>query len=163
MASVNKVILVGNCGKDPEVRATQSGQYVATVSLATTSRRKDKNTGHMVDDTQWHRITFYERLAEIARDYVRKGNPIYIEGRLKYGKYTDNSGVERQTVDIVVSELQLLGSNTRSTMDDDFLPAPTRPLVVPSTKPTTIRPPMKPVPVPAPISHHDFSDSDIPV
>ena len=110
MASVNKVILVGNCGRDAEVRYMPSGQPVANVSLATTSRRKDKASGEMIDDTQWHRITFYERLAEIAGEYIKKGTPLYVEGRLKYGKYTDQAGVERNTVDIIATELQLLGS-----------------------------------------------------
>jgi single-strand DNA-binding protein len=109
MASVNKVILIGNCGRDAEVRHLPSGQPVANVSLATTTRRKDRNTGEMVEDTQWHRITFYERLAEVARDYVKKGRAIYVEGRLKYGKYTDNQGVERNTVDIIATDLTLLG------------------------------------------------------
>jgi single-strand DNA-binding protein len=109
MASVNKVILVGNCGRDPEVRYLPSGQAVANVSVATSSRRKDKNTGDMIEDTQWHRVTFYDRLAEIAGEYVKKGRPIYVEGRLKYGKYTDQSGVEKNTVDIIATELQLLG------------------------------------------------------
>ncbi len=111
MASVNKVILIGNCGRDAEVRHLPSGQPVANVSLATTTRRKDRNTGEMVEDTQWHRITFYERLAEVARDYVKKGRSIYVEGRLKYGKYTDNQGVERNTVDIIATDLTLLGGN----------------------------------------------------
>jgi len=110
MASVNKVILVGNCGRDAEIRYLPSGQAVANVTLATTSRRKDRTSGEMVEDTQWHRITFYERMAEIAGEYVKKGKPIYVEGRLKYGKYTDQSGVERNTVDIIATELQLLGS-----------------------------------------------------
>jgi single-strand DNA-binding protein len=110
MASVNKVILVGNCGRDPEIRYLPSGQAVANVSIATSSRRKDKNTGEMVEDTQWHRVTFYDRLAEIAGEYVKKGRPIYVEGRLKYGTYTDkNTGVEKNTVDIIATELQLLG------------------------------------------------------
>ena len=82
MASVNKVILIGNCGRDPEIRYLPSGQAVANVSLATTTRRKDKNTGEFVDDTQWHRITFYDRLAEIAGEYVKKGSQIYVEGRI---------------------------------------------------------------------------------
>lgn len=109
MASVNKVILVGNCGRDPEIRYLPSGQAVANVSVATSSRRKDKNSGEMIEDTQWHRVTFYDRLAEIAGEYVKKGRPIYVEGRLKYGKYTDQSGVEKNTVDIIATELQLLG------------------------------------------------------
>lgn len=109
MSSVNKVILVGHCGRDAEVRYMPSGQPVASVSLATTSRRKDKASGEMIDDTQWHRITFYERLAEIAGEYIKKGTPLYVEGRLKYGKYTDQAGIERNTVDIIATELQLLG------------------------------------------------------
>lgn len=114
MASVNKVILVGNCGRDPEVRYLSSGQAVANVTLATSSKRKDRNSGEMVEDTQWHRITFYERLAEIAGEYVKKRRPIYVEGRLKYGKYTDQSGVERNTVEIIATELQLLGARDSS-------------------------------------------------
>jgi single-strand DNA-binding protein len=114
MASVNKVILVGNCGRDPEVRYLPSGQAVANVSIATTSRRKDRNSGEFVEDTQWHRVTFYDRMAEIAGEYLKKGRPVYVEGRLKYGKYTDQSGVEKNTVDIIATEMQLLGSREDS-------------------------------------------------
>lgn len=109
MASVNKVILVGNCGRDPEIRYLPSGQAVANVSVATTSRRKDKTSGEFVEETQWHRVTFFERLAEIVGEYVKKGSPIYVEGRLTYRKYTDKDGVEKQATDIIASELQLLG------------------------------------------------------
>jgi single-strand DNA-binding protein len=110
MASVNKVILVGNCGRDPEIRYLPSGQAVANVSVATSSRRKDKNSGETIEDTQWHRVTFYDRLAEIAGEYVKKGRPLYVEGRLKYGTYVDKTtGVEKNTVDIIATELQLLG------------------------------------------------------
>jgi len=109
MASVNKVILVGNCGRDPEIRYLPSGQAVANVTLATSSRRKDKVSGEMVEDTQWHRVTFFDRLAEIAGEYVKKGKPIYVEGRLTYRKYTDKDGVERTATDIIASEMQLLG------------------------------------------------------
>jgi single-strand DNA-binding protein len=109
MASVNKVILVGNCGRDPEVRYAPSGAAIANVSIATSSKRKDKNTGESIEETQWHRVTFYDRLAEIAGEYLKKGRSVYIEGRLKYGKYTDKDGVERNTVDIVANEMQLLG------------------------------------------------------
>ena len=109
MASVNKVILLGNCGRDPEVRYLPSGQAVANVTLATSTKRKDKNTGEMVEDTQWHRITFFDRLAEIAGEYVKKGNPLYVEGRLKYGKFTNKDGVEQNTCDIIATEMQLLG------------------------------------------------------
>lgn len=110
MASVNKVILVGNCGRDPEVRYQTSGEAVANVSVATSSRRKDRNTGEMIEETQWHRVSFFGRLAEIAGEYVKKGRPIYVEGRLKYGVYTDKTtGVEKNTCDIIATELQLLG------------------------------------------------------
>ena len=109
MASVNKVILVGNCGRDPEIRYLPSGQAVANVTLATSTRRKDKNSGEMIEDTQWHRITFFDRLAEIAGEYVKKGNPIYVEGRLKYVKFTNKDGVEQNTCDIIATDMQLLG------------------------------------------------------
>lgn len=110
MASVNKVILVGNCGRDPEIRYLPSGQAVANVTLATSSRRKDRTSGETIEDTQWHRVTFFDRLAEIAGEYVKKGNPIYVEGRLRYSTYTDKTtGVEKNSVEIVATEMQLLG------------------------------------------------------
>ncbi len=110
MASVNKVFLLGNCGRDPELRYLADGKAVANISIATSSKRKDKHTGETIEDTQWHRVTFYDRLAEIAGEYVKKGQPLYVEGRIKYGKYTDQSGIEKNTCDIVATELQLLGS-----------------------------------------------------
>jgi single-strand DNA-binding protein len=110
MASVNKVILVGNCGRDPEVRYLPSGQAVANVSVATTSKRKDRTSGEMVEETQWHRVTFFDRLAEIVGEYVKKGNPIYVEGRLVYRKFTNKDGVEKDATDIIATEMQLLGS-----------------------------------------------------
>jgi single-strand DNA-binding protein len=109
MASVNKVTIVGNCGRDPEIRYLPDGKAVCSISVATTSKRKDRNTGESIEDTQWHRVTFYERLAEIAGEYLKKGRPVYVEGRLKYGKYTDKDGAEKNTCDIVATELQLLG------------------------------------------------------
>jgi single-strand DNA-binding protein len=109
MASVNKVILMGNCGRDPEIRYLPSGQAVANVSIATTTRRKDKTSGENVETTEWHRVTFFDRLAEIAGEYLKKGNPVYVEGRLKYGKFTNKDGVEQNTCDIVATEMQLLG------------------------------------------------------
>jgi single-strand DNA-binding protein len=114
MASVNKVILLGNCGRDPEIRYMPSGGAVANISIATTSKRKDKNSGETVEDTQWHRVQFFDRLAEIVGEYVKKGAPLYVEGRLKYGKYTDKDGIERNTVDIIATEMQLLGSRQGS-------------------------------------------------
>lgn len=108
MASVNKVILIGNCGKDPEIRSLSSGSMVANISIATTSKRKDAN-GDYVNDTQWHRVTFYGKLAEIVGKYVKRGSPIYVEGRLKYSKY-EKDGVERHVTEIVGEEMQMLGS-----------------------------------------------------
>lgn len=111
MASVNKVILVGNCGRDPEIRYLPSGQAVANISIATSSRRKDKNTGENIETTEWHRVTFYDKLAEIVGEYVKKGKPLYVEGRLKYGKFTNKDGHEQNTCDIIATEMQLLGGD----------------------------------------------------
>ena len=167
MASVNKVILVGNCGRDPEVRYLPSGQAVATVTLATSSRRKDKATGESIEDTQWHRITFFDRLAEIAGEYVKKGNPIYVEGRLKYGKFTNKDGVEQNTCDIIATEMQLLGS--RQGMggpggEEGGGGGYTRPSA-PASRPAAAAPrPPAPAPAPAarPSSGFDDMDDDIP-
>jgi single-strand DNA-binding protein len=164
MASVNKVILVGNCGRDPEVRYLPSGQAVANVSIATSSRRRDKNTGESIEDTQWHRVTFYDRLAEIAGEYVKKGRPIYVEGRLKYGKYTDPSGIEKNTVDIIATELQLLGGREGMGGAADFdesAPAPRRMAPAASARPAA--PMHRPAPPPAPASAFNVADDeDIP-
>ncbi len=112
MASVNKVMLLGNVGKDPEVRYLASGVAVANLSLATSSKRKDKNTGETIEETQWHRIVFYDRLAEIVGEYIVKGSSIFVEGRLKYGSY-EKDGVKQYTTDIVGEQLQMLGSKDR--------------------------------------------------
>ncbi len=166
MASVNKVILVGNCGRDPEIRYLPSGQAVANVSVATSTRRKDKNTGESIETTEWHRVTFYDRLAEIAGEYVKKGRPIYVEGRLKYGKYTDQAGVEKNTVDIVATELQLLGG--REGMggpggDDEGGGAPP-PRRMPAAAPRAAAPApaARQAPAPRPASGFDDMDDDIP-
>ncbi|MHB1667260.1 MAG: single-stranded DNA-binding protein [Thiomonas sp.] len=108
MASVNKVILIGNLGRDPEIRYAPSGAAVCNVAIATTRQWKDK-AGEKKEETEWHRVVFYDRLAEIAGEYLKKGRPVYVEGRLKYGKYTDKDGIERYTTDIVATEMQLLG------------------------------------------------------
>ncbi|MEZ5706982.1 MAG: single-stranded DNA-binding protein [Burkholderiaceae bacterium] len=163
MASVNKVILVGNCGRDPEIRYLPSGQAVANVSVATSSRRKDRNSGEMIEDTQWHRVTFYDRLAEIAGEYVKKGRPIYVEGRLKYGTYTDKAtGVEKNTVDIIATELQLLGG--REGMgggEGGGGGGYSRPAAAPRQAPA--RPAPAPAPAAArPASGFDDMDDDIP-
>ena len=108
MASVNKVILVGNCGRDPEIRYMPNGKASCNISVATSSSYKNQ-AGEKVENTEWHRVQFFDKLAEICGEYVRKGKPIYVEGRLKYGKYTDKDGIERNTVDIIATEMQLLG------------------------------------------------------
>ena len=108
MASVNKVILVGNLGKDPEVRYLPNGDPVANITIATSSKYKSK-TGEMVEDTEWHRVSFFGKLAEIVGQYLKKGRPVYIEGRLKTRKYTDKDGVEKYATDIIANEMQMLG------------------------------------------------------
>ena len=108
MASVNKVILVGNLGRDPEMRYLPSGDPVANITIATSSKYKSK-TGEMVEETEWHRVTFFGKLAEIVGQYLKKGRPVYVEGRIKTRKYTDKDGVEKYATDIIANEMQLLG------------------------------------------------------
>ena len=110
MASVNKVILVGNLGRDPEVRYTPDGSAICNVSIATTSTWKDKATGERREDTEWHRVVFYNRLAEIAGEYLRKGKSVYVEGRLKTRKWQDKeTGADRYSTDIIADQMQMLG------------------------------------------------------
>ena len=109
MASVNKVILIGNLGKDPETRYMPNGDAVTNITVATTETWKDKN-GEKVEKTEWHRVTLYRKLAEIAGEYLKKGRPVYIEGRLETRKWTDKAGVERYSTDIIASDLKMLGS-----------------------------------------------------
>jgi single-strand DNA-binding protein len=105
---INKVILVGNLGNDPDVKYTQGGMAITRISLATTSVRKDKD-GNQQERTEWHRVVFFGKLAEIAGEYLRKGSNVYVEGSLKYDKYTGQDGVEKYTTDIVANEMQMLG------------------------------------------------------
>jgi single-strand DNA-binding protein len=109
MASVNKVIIIGNLGKDPEVRYMPSGSAICNVTIATSRQWKDKTSGDKQEETEWHRVTFFDRMAEIAGEYLKKGRPVYVEGRLKTRKYTDKDGVEKYTTDIVATDMQLLG------------------------------------------------------
>ena len=106
---INKVILVGNLGNDPEVRYSQSGSAITTISVATSESWKDKN-GEQQERTEWHRVKFFGRLAEIAGEYLKKGRQVYIEGSLRTEKYTDKSGVEKYSTDIIANEMQMLGS-----------------------------------------------------
>jgi single-strand DNA-binding protein len=110
MASVNKVILIGNLGKDPEVRYTPSGAAVCNLRLATTRAWKNRDSGERQEETEWHSVVLYDRQAEIAGEYLRKGRPVYIEGRLKTRKWQDKDGNDRYTTEIVADTLQLLGS-----------------------------------------------------
>ncbi|MGJ7567494.1 single-stranded DNA-binding protein [Variovorax sp. GB1R11] len=110
MASVNKVIVVGNLGRDPEMRTFPSGDQVANVTVATTDRWKDKQSGEMREATEWHRIVFNGRLAEIAGQYLRKGSQVYVEGSLRTRKWTDKDGIEKYTTEIRADQMQMLGS-----------------------------------------------------
>ena len=110
MASVNKVILIGNLGRDPEVRYAPSGSAICNVTIATSRNWKDKASGERQEETEWHRVVFYDRLAEIAGEYLKKGRPVYVEGRLKTRKWQDKDGRDNYTTEIVAEEMQLLGS-----------------------------------------------------
>ena len=112
MASVNKVIIVGNLGADPETRYLPSGDAVCNIRVATTDKWKDKASGDMKEQTEWHRITFFGRLAEIAGEYLKKGSQVYVEGSLRTRKYTDKDGVEKYATDIRADTMQMLGSRS---------------------------------------------------
>lgn len=110
MASVNKVILVGNLGADPETRYLPSGDAVTNIRLATTDRYKDKQSGEMKEATEWHRVSFFGKIAEIAGQYLRKGSLVYIEGRIRTRKWQDQSGQDKYSTEIVADQMQMLGS-----------------------------------------------------
>jgi len=109
MASVNKVIIVGNLGRDPEIRYMPSGDAIANIAVATSYRSKDRNTGEQKELTEWHRISFFGRLAEIVGQYLKKGSSVYVEGRLQTRKYTDKDGIEKYATDIIAENMQMLG------------------------------------------------------
>ncbi len=115
MASVNKVILLGNVGSDPEVRYTQAGEAVVNLSVATSEQWKDKATGQTKENTEWHRVGIFGKPAEVAAQYLRKGSKIYVEGKIRYKKYTDKDGNERLSVEILSESFKMLGkpSNDR--------------------------------------------------
>ena len=112
MSSVNKVILLGNIGADPEVRYTQAGDAVVNLSVATSEQWKDKATGQHKENTEWHRVGIFGKPAEVAAQYLKKGSKIYVEGRIKYKKYTDKAGVERMSVEILSESFKMLGNST---------------------------------------------------
>jgi single-strand DNA-binding protein len=167
MASVNKVILIGNLGRDPEVRYTPSGAAICNVTLATSRNWKNKESGERVEETEWHRVVFYDRLAEIAGEYLKKGRPVYVEGRLKTRKWTDKEGVEKYTTEIIAMEMQLLGGREGGGGggmgggmggDDDMgsAPAPR------SAPPQRSAAPQRPAPAPKSATGFDDMDDDIP-
>lgn len=120
MASVNKVIIVGNLGADPEIRVSPGGEAICNLRIATTEAWKDKNTGERREATEWHRVAFFGKLADIAGQYLRKGSQVYIEGRLRTRKYQDQSGQDRYVTEIRGAEMKMLGSRS------DAAPAPQR-------------------------------------
>ncbi len=120
---INKVILVGNLGQDPEVRYSANGQAVATISLATSESWKDKNTGEKQERTEWHRVVFFKRLAEVVGEYLRKGAQIYVEGRLQTRKWQDKDGNDRYTTQVIGDVMQMLGSRSGSAPAQTSAPA----------------------------------------
>jgi single-strand DNA-binding protein len=114
MASVNKTIIVGNLGRDPELRYMPNGEALCNIAVATTETWKDKNTGEKKEQTEWHRVTMYRKLAEIAGQYLKKGSSVYLEGKLQTRKWTDKEGVERYTTEIIADTMQMLGGGPAS-------------------------------------------------
>lgn len=167
MASINKVILIGNLGRDPEVRYTPSGAAVCNVSVATTRNWKDKASGDKVEETEWHRVVFYDRLAEIAGEYLRKGRPVYVEGRLKTRKWQDKDGKDNYTTEIVAEQMQLLGGRDGggggggygggAPAGDDFGDAP---VAAPRAAAPRPAPAPRQAPASAPKSSTGFDDMD---
>ena len=170
MASVNKVIIVGNLGRDPEMRSFPSGDQVANVTIATTDRWKDKQTGEMKEATEWHRVVFTGRLAEIVGQYLRKGSQVYVEGSLRTRKWTDQSGVEKYSTEIRADQMQMLGSRQGMGApgghdEGGGYEAPRQ--SAPASRPAAPAPRPAPAPAPAPAasrtpSGFDDMDDDIP-
>ncbi|GGE65842.1 single-stranded DNA-binding protein [Paenalcaligenes hominis] len=150
MASVNKVILVGNLGRDPEVRYTANGSAMCNLSIATTFNSRDSQTGERREETEWHRVVMFNRLAEIAGEYLRKGRPVYIEGRLRTRKWQGQDGQDRYTTEILADQMQMLGGRGDSggdfsggDYDSDFnQSAPQQQRSAPAQQ----RPPQQPAP-----------------
>ncbi|RJG02331.1 single-stranded DNA-binding protein [Noviherbaspirillum sedimenti] len=156
MASVNKAIIVGNLGRDPETRYMPNGDAVTNIAVATTENWKDKNTGEKKELTEWHRITFYRKLAEIAGQYLKKGSQVYVEGRLQTRKWTDKDGNERYTTEIIADSMQMLGGRQgmggNAPADDEYAQAPARQSSGGGGGSAAARPASKPAP--------NFSDMD---
>jgi single-strand DNA-binding protein len=123
MASVNRVILIGFLGQDPEIRYTSSGEAAANISLATSEQWKDKATGEQKEQTEWHRVSFFGKSAEIVCQYLRKGSQLYVEGKIRSKKYTDKTGIERTAFEIIAESFKMLGSKTESGSTKKAAPA----------------------------------------
>jgi single-strand DNA-binding protein len=111
---INKVILIGNLGADPESRTTPGGLTVTNIRVATTEKRKDRQSGDLIEETEWHRVVFFERLAEVAREYLRKGSQVYVEGQIRTNKWQDKDGNDRYTTEIIGREMQMIGGRPGS-------------------------------------------------
>jgi len=170
MASVNKVIIVGNLGRDPEIRYMPSGDAIANIAVATSYTHKDRNTGEVKEQTEWHRITFFGRLAEIVGQYLKKGSSVYVEGRLQTRKYTDKDNVDRWATDIIAEQMQMLGGPAGANRDagqqqaDSQHEAPASAPATPAAKQAAAAPKggrSKPRPAPQPAESAQ-GDPDIP-
>ena len=166
MASVNKVIIVGNLGRDPEIRYMPSGDAIANIAVATSFKSKDKNTGEQKELTEWHRISFFGRLAEIVGQYLKKGSSVYVEGRLQTRKYTDKDGVEKYATDIVAEQMQMLGGRQGmggdGGMDDGGYDAPPQQQQQRQQAPRQAPPAPAARPQPKPAPNFSDMDDDIP-
>ena len=159
MASVNKVTLIGNLGRDPETRYTADGSAITNFSIATTERWKDKASGEMKEATEWHRITCFNRLAEIAGEYLKKGSPVYVEGSLTTRKWTDKDGVERYTTEIKAQSMQFLGQRPDAQDDAEEEEAPPPARARAAAKPAAAKPAAR---ASKPASNIADMDDDIP-
>ncbi|MBM2830499.1 MAG: single-stranded DNA-binding protein [Gammaproteobacteria bacterium] len=134
---VNKVILIGNLGNDPDIRYTADGKAVANISIATSDQWKDKNTGEQQEKTEWHRVVFFGRLAEIVGEYLKKGSQIYVEGRLQTRKWQDKEGKDRYSTEIVANDMQMLGSPASRGGTTSFDQSPPQSMDEPAGKSTS--------------------------
>jgi single-strand DNA-binding protein len=160
MASLNKVQIIGNLGRDPETRYMPSGDAMTSITVATTETWKDKATGEKKEATEWHRITFFGKLAEIAGQYLKKGSQVYVEGSLRTRKYTDKDGVEKYATDIRADEMKMLGGRPGAgggaPMDDSGYGG------APAPRPSAPQQSARPAPSPRPAPNFSDMDDDIP-
>ena len=167
MSSLNKVFLIGNLGRDPDIRYMPNGEAVVNFSIATSESWNDRQSGQRVERTEWHNITMYRRLAEIAGQYLKKGSQVYIEGRIQSRKYTDKDGIERTAYDIIGNEMKMLGSRNASAGGapfDDSNAYQAAPPAQPAQSYTAEPPaaPRRQAPAAAPATPVDDIDDDIP-